>query len=421
MITDESGYKYAYLACVGGRTQDDGSIPNHNKFYEMKQISASQWKATYGRVEGGRVQSRTYPMSKWNTKYREKTQKVRNGYIYRDITEYKVVPDSNGGSDGVSVISDVDVREMMKTLMGYANRTVQSSYSVVSGQVTQAQVDAAQALLNDLANQRTSTPRDLNQLLLDLYMTIPRAMDQVGNYLFAPQGEILFNQDQVDRLITREQDTLDAMAQQVRSNTRVSVSDGRSVLDQMNLKMRPVVAQEMDLIRSHMQGDRRKITRAFRVVNVDTQGRFEEGFAEFGENRMMLWHGSRNENWLPILDTGLLIRPTGVVLTGAMFGNGVYFADRFQKSYGYTSGRGSYWARGSNNKALLALFDVNLGNPLKIRRHEHWCYNLDRRTIRQRGNYHSIHALAGADLINPEFITYDVAQQTVAYLVEVSA
>jgi poly [ADP-ribose] polymerase len=63
------------------------------------------------------------------------------------------------------------------------------------------------------------------------------------------------------------------------------------------------------------------------------------------------------------MQTGLLIRPSGAVHTGSMFD--VYFADKAQKSIGYSSLSGSHWTKGNENRAFLALFDVHVGNQKK--------------------------------------------------------
>jgi hypothetical protein len=44
----------------------------------------------------------------------------------------------------------------------------------------------------------------------------------------------------------------------------------------------------------------------------------------------LYWHGSRNENWFNIMQTGLLIRPSGAVHTGSMFGDGIYLLIRLR-------------------------------------------------------------------------------------------
>ena len=49
---------------------------NNNKYYDMTPHGDS-WTATYGRIGSG-SQTRTYPMSQWNSKYNEK---INKGYV----------------------------------------------------------------------------------------------------------------------------------------------------------------------------------------------------------------------------------------------------------------------------------------------------------------------------------------------------
>ena len=71
-----------------------------------------------------------------------------------------------------------------------------------------------------------------------------------------------------------------------------------------------------------------------------------------------------------------MIRPSGAIHTGSMFGDGIYFANKAQKSIGYSSLRGSYWTNGGSNKGYLALFDVHVGNQKHIKTHDSSCYKL---------------------------------------------
>lgn len=57
---------------------------------------------------------------------------------------------------------------------------------------------------------------------------------------------------------------------------------------------------------------------------------------EYG-NKMLLWHGTKKENLVGIMQTGFRISPPSAASSGSMFGEGVYFADQFQKSYQYTN------------------------------------------------------------------------------------
>lgn len=59
-----------------------------------------------------------------------------------------------------------------------------------------------------------------------------------------------------------------------------------------------------------------------------------------------------------------------------MFSDGIYFANKAQKSIGYSSLRGSYWANGNDNKGYLILFSVNLGKQKHIYKHNSSCYKI---------------------------------------------
>lgn len=80
-------------------------------------------------------------------------------------------------------------------------------------------------------------------------------------------------------------------------------------------------------------------------------------------NRQLLWHGSRLVNYVGILSEGLKIRPSGVALTGSMFGNGVYFANCSTKSAQYMAI--------SRDIGIMLLCEVALGNTYKLTNAEH--------------------------------------------------
>jgi len=195
-----------------------------------------------------------------------------------------------------------------------------------------------------------------------------------------------------------------------------------TILDQMGLSIEVEKDDEViALVKKLMGSNVNQMKRVYKVVNNKTQVKFNNHYtkAEVKKKRLY-WHGSRNENWFNILQTGLLIRPSGAVHTGSMFGDGIYFADKAQKSIGYTSLRGSYWAHGGGDKAFLALFDVHLGKQKEILHHDSSCYKLSDKVLQKEG-YDSVFAKGGADLRNNEFIVYNSAQCTVSHLIEIGS
>ena len=133
----------------------------------------------------------------------------------------------------------------------------------------------------------------------------------------------------------------------------------------------------------------------------------------------LLFHGSRNENWWSIINSGLVLRPTNAVINGKMFGYGIYYAPKAQKSLGYTSLSGSYWARGSSSSGFMALMDVAYGKPFNAYSFENRFSSLDYQGLQRLSpGANCLHAHAGSMLRNDEIIVYKEEQSTIRYLVE---
>jgi poly [ADP-ribose] polymerase len=80
--------------------------------------------------------------------------------------------------------------------------------------------------------------------------------------------------------------------------------------------------------------------------------------------RKLLWHGSRLCNYVGILNQGLRIAPPEAPVSGYMFGKGIYFADRVQKSIAFCH------SSKENPTGLLLLADVVLGEQLELKKPE---------------------------------------------------
>ncbi|KAF1844248.1 poly polymerase 2 ADP-ribosyltransferase 2 [Cucurbitaria berberidis CBS 394.84] len=98
------------------------------------------------------------------------------------------------------------------------------------------------------------------------------------------------------------------------------------------------------------------------IFRIERQGefdRFEKSpYAQIESNRRLLWHGSRVTNYGGILGQGLRIAPPEAPVSGYMFGKGIYLADMSSKSANYCC------AYNSGGTALLLLCEAELGNPM---------------------------------------------------------
>ena len=418
-----SGKRVAKLMYVA---VNDGNTKQSNKYYNMYEQSDGTFIAEWGRVDVTKS-SKTYPMSKWDSTIKSKTSKSKG---YKDVTHlFEQAAEESEGSD-IADIQNTVVKKLMDQLQAYANNSVQQNYTVSSRAVTQAMVDDAQDKVTQLKSliKQDADVDAINALLLELYHIIPRRMNNVHDHLLS--GKTIDTTDKLEhaeKVIADEQDTLDVMAGQVIINKQEDEAKdeqeeekpSQDILSIMGIEMEEASADDIEIVKKQLGPNAHQFRKAYKVKHKATQAKFDANLAKADNKQVELfWHGSRNQNWLNILSTGLLIRPSGAIHTGSMFGDGIYFADKAQKSIGYTSLRGSYWASGGDNNAYLALFSVHVGEQKHIKHHNSSCYSLNKAKL-EAENCDSVFAHGGADLRNNEYIVYDSSQCTVSYLVEI--
>jgi poly [ADP-ribose] polymerase len=392
------------------------SADNNNKFYQMSEKADGTFEVKYGRV-GSNPAVVSYPISKWDAKYHEK---VRKGY--KDQSALFVEGDTSDG--GLGAIPEPLVRNLLKQLRQHAQRSIRYHYYVHSDQVSVKQVEEAQSLLDQLM-QAAKIKMDIqtfNVQLLELFAFIPRRMKNVKDFL-VQKAEDTEDLAKIQALLAHEQSNLDVMRSQVEiaEKQKEVGAEPQNLLEIMGLVVKPVESTStIELIQGMMEDHKHRFVRAFEVRSI----KGEKNFVEQLKNRPnqhteLFWHGSRNENWMSILENGLVLRPSSAVINGKMFGYGLYFADRFQKSLNYTSIRGAYWSGGAASQAFLAIFKVHTGKALKILKHDAFCHELDEQVLQQKGNFDSVFASRGADLVNNEYIVYNEKQCAIQYLVEI--
>jgi poly [ADP-ribose] polymerase 2/3/4 len=390
-------FEEKYLVMITGE--------NNNKFYHMKS-TGSNFVVEYGRI-GQSVRTETYPQSMFNKKL---TEKLRKGY--QDKTELYIcnkVPSSQ------KQIEDVDIRCFIDKLLKYSNDSVLNNYTVNVSSVTQKQIDEAQGIINKISRVISGTFNTLsvNEMLLELYHILPRKMKKVKDHLLDKNDK-----DIIKQMLTKEQDLLDSLSSSMSmaNSQQQDDSEEKTILDMLGISVEHCTDKEVSEIKSHMGQISNKFSQAFKVKHHKQSAEFEK-FEKM--KRDLLWHGTRNENVISILQKSLQIRPSGVVITGAMFGNAVYFANKAIKAMGYTSTRGSIWANGKDSAGYLFVFDVALGNQKHIYKHDSSCYNLNEPKLKSEG-FNSVYAHGGIDLKNDEFMIYNSSQCRIKYIIEIS-
>lgn len=387
---------------------------NNNKYYNMTP-HGDTWTAEYGRV-GSSAQKREYPINQWDKKYNEK---IKKGYVDQTnlIQDLIRVKKKKTSSSTYKEIENKVIAEIVERLQQMARKAISDNYTISSNKVTQAMVDEAQGILTKLLS--INDKNQFNDTLLNLFTVIPRKMKNVSQYLAK-------SQDDYPNIIQTEQDLLDVMKGQVVQkyveNTVVhAVEENKmTILETMGLEFEECDKEDIKKIKNALGSCANKFYKAWRVKNIRTQDRFEN-FADTENirNTKLLWHGSRNENWWSIINSGLVLKPTNAVITGKMFGYGIYYAPKAQKSLGYTSLHGSYWANGNSKSAFMALMEVAYGKPYDVYSFDRRYYDFNYERLQKAcPGANCLHAHAGSMLRNDEIIIYKEEQCTIRYLVE---
>jgi poly [ADP-ribose] polymerase len=307
------------------------------------------------------------------------------------------------------VDGDANVRELVEFLLKSSRQTVSLNY-ISAGDVTEAQIRQARELVGRASSEVGQSAVAVNEILEKLYRTIPRKMRDTRNFFLRDDYKKQF----LVELLQSEQSLLDTLESQVQC---VDGGPGGVTLASLGLDIRVATDEERREI--HKSTDfnlgRHKV---FRVVDKVPGGRFNSN-----SKVRLLYHGTRNGNWLSVLRQGLLIRPAGVPVSGSMFGNGIYFANRASKSIGYTSLKGSYWAGGAESRAYLSLFSVAVDREWDLLDGQSWASwmgKLDQRKVSAEG-YDTVFCRGGGDLRNDEHVIYDASRCKIKYLIELTA
>ena len=390
---------------------------NNNKYYNCFP-EGNQFRVEYGRVDATKTTA-YYPMSKWDSQIKSKIKKG-----YQDVTDLKKdLVEEISSTNPESPYKDIEnaaVKAIVEKLQSLARETINKNYTVKASAVTQDMVDAAQKIIDNLANN-SSTVDEFNNNLLKLFAIIPRKMGDVRNYLANKSEDF-------SKIISKEQDLLDVMRGQIyvkpENEPVVTTVEKKqqTILEELGLEIEEATADDIALIKTLMNESVDKFRKAWRVTNLKTQKRFDSFVTDNNiKNTKLLFHGSRSENFWSIIKTGLVLRPTNAVITGKMFGYGCYYAPKCAKSIGYTSLSGSYWAHGGNNTAYMALFDVAYGTPYDVYNFDSKYYNLDYNKLQQfKAGANCLHAHADRGMLrNDEIVVYKEEQMTIKYLIEI--
>ena len=369
-------------------------IHNNNKYYKMYQTSSCSFCAEYGRI-GQKGMKKNYPLAVFQDIYFKKLSK---GYM--DVTDKHF----SAGRGKNFVFDNERVEKLFLTLLKYSSRSLESNYSSPE-EVTPEMIREANCILNQLGD--VDDVFTFNSILIELFKTIPRKMKNVDDYLISDISE-------KKGILASEYDLLDSM----KSKVKITTSESSNLLETLGLSAEPVTdAKRIGQIKKHLGESARFFDEAFRIHNKKCEERFSQFMKDHHyseKNIHYLYHGSRNQNWISLLEQGLILHPNAIK-TGSMFGHGLYFAPRAKKSIGYTSLDGQNpWTKERCNQAFLAVFKVLYKNQKDIHSFSSECSRFNYKNIQP---HDAVFAHKGQMLYNDEVIVYQEPQCVIQYLI----
>ncbi len=334
---------------------------------------------------GDRINVRrySYPMDQWDI---EVDKLLSQGFeiVNTEKMVSKTLSDANAPSEVEKPLSDQEVQEILDYLRSFAKEKMTQTFIVRAEDIKDEDINAAAEILKKLLESKDSmSVPAFNQMLDRLHMKVPRNIPNV-------RKDHVTSKEQYQDKLQKEQDIFDFMVDQVhrlRNDSEQVVQTGQTVLERYGIDMWAATPEEFNFVKKKMTNSGDRVTRVWKVSNKKTEKYFDnyckkyelgeyckkpfdtktpQGEAHNGVAE--LFHGSGTENWFSIFTGGLWLKPEllGARICGKAFGHGIYFAPLAQKSIGYTSSCGSYWAKGNEKRGYMAIFKVATGEVYDI-------------------------------------------------------
>lgn len=389
-------------------------VNNNNKYYE---IILQQGTGTYpfrvytkyGRVnlsakEEGRFFNSVYDAQAEYSKILK--SKLRKGYVEIELddgtkSQAKVNVPIKASTPA---ITNNKVLNLISKLYTLTTSYVTKSIDTPLGKLSANQVAKGVHVLNQIEEAlKNNDTRNIDILTNQFYAIIPKSFGRTANYS-------KLRIDTFDKILDKRE-LLDVIASvvQVQSSLESQIEQKYAAL---GIKLRYVEPSESEYqrVRSKIEGTQGnthhfkiKVKNIFEVQDMTGY----RNFNPYNVPVMELFHGTRKENVLGIMQKGILIKPSTAVHAGSMFGAGAYFADCSTKSAQYTDGFNNV----RNQDQYFFVCDVATG---KIKE-----YMDAQPSLRSAPNgYHSVKGCAGRSLRYNEYIVFNTNQVRIRYIVE---
>ncbi len=421
-------YHEAYLKCVNLEG-------NNYKFYHLMPVNTSTQTAEidveYGSIDTDtcaprHIQEPYQPFLYWIRYY----EKLSKGYVdHTDIQLGKVLKKVSKEK-----IQDKTVNgDLYRRLMAFAHKVVKESLQD-SSDITEKQVREARKEFNKLCSVKTY--RGFNNRLQKLIALSPR---NIGNRALGRNHMVsllpkdfsyekdkakraALEKDEMERIINREETLLLSMEAVAGISSNTDVDKKEKAYDsfrQFGISVYEATDEQKKEVMECLSPRLQKMVKKVYRVKPHAQ---EKAMADYcKKNRIKdirkLWHGSVNANWASIIQNSLQMKPAA---NGRMFGDGLYFGPTTtgyggEKSFNYTSFRGTTWAHGSSDTAFMGLYAVAYGKPWFV---NGWGHQYTEDYLHRNG-YDCVHAkAANTGLRADEIIVYNPAALCLNYIVE---
>lgn len=396
---------------------------NNNKFYHIElreQGGIYEVYAEYGRV-GARNPSvwrkeymgESSAKSEYNKKLRSK---IKKGYVEVALaglsdTEDIVVKevDEKGSVKERESKVDKEVLKLIETFLGdaksYVKKNVQTPLGALSKKQTSSGRKALKAIQETLGKDKESkeinVKMDLESLSNEFYRAIPIVFGSRPN----KRELIIDTQQKVQKYV----DLLDVIDSLVNTVDATNIEQSYLNLG-LDISVLTKDKEEYKKIEEGMvknRGDNHHFKINVENVYEVNKGSWDSGFNPYGVETKLLYHGSRTENYMKILQSGLVANPQGVHITGKMFGQGIYFADCSTKSAQYCAGFGNR----KSGKYYMMICEVATGKEYELEQSNSRLYTAPR-------GYNSVKGVKGKYLRHNEYIVYHDNQSRIRYIVE---
>lgn len=417
---------------------------NCNKFYEILLEEDGSVVANYGRVGVTKPQRKVYSGGR-NKYFQLAHAKKKKGYKEAQLEETTASDNTYKGNLIDIALKQIKYKDKKSEVLirAVADANIHSItaktnitydkddglFKTPLGVVKRNAVLKALSLLEnmkpyiELGNQRTATHDDrLYQLNEEYFFLIPNKVKNARE-----KENLIFNNQNLENQINicnSLLETLDLLEDLRKGNkTLKSEAKEENIPEVFNVEIEYLEDRDMlnkivkmyDSTKNRQHGHRimnSKVSNVYKVKLENQQKPFEETSKKIG-NVELLWHGTRICNTLSIMSKGLLLpKLSPGQKAGAMFGDGLYFANQSSKSLQYCDGL--FWASGTQkqDKIYMFLASVALGN-----------YLVPRGSVSRTPpkGYDSYWAKSGqSGVMNDEIIVFNSSQVRLDYLIEVS-